>query len=222
VEAQRAILTGDIVSDWIVGVAQPEKPLAGAGRLDDADEPALVAACLQGRRDAFDVLVRRHQRAVYRLCYRFVNNHEDAADLAQEVFLRAYRGLRSFRGGSTFGTWLHRIAVNASLNRVAVKSPPMEALDGAAQFAERSRDPAAGLIREETAARVRAAVARLPGKQRATLILRVYRDMSHQEIASVLGTSVGAVKANFFHALTNLKKTLSASREVDHEPPVAR
>jgi RNA polymerase sigma-70 factor (ECF subfamily) len=222
VEARGAILTDDIVPDWIAGVAQPEKPLAGAGRLDDTDERALVAACLEGRRDAFDVLVTRHQRTVYRLCYRFVNNHEDAADLAQEVFLRAYRGLRSFRGGSTFGTWLHRIAVNASLNRVAVKSPPMQALDATVQFADRSSDPAAGLIREETAARVRAAVARLPGRQRATLILRVYHDMSHQEIASVLGTSVGAVKANFFHALTNLKKTLSASREADHEPPVAR
>ena len=71
-------------------------------------------------------------------------------------------------------------------------------------------DPASGLIREEQAARVRAAVARLPRKQRATLILRVYHDLSHQEIAIALGTSVGAVKANFFHALGNLRKLLAA------------
>jgi RNA polymerase sigma-70 factor (ECF subfamily) len=222
VDARGAILTGGFWSDWTVGVDQPEKALADRPQLVDLDERALVAACLEGRREAFDALVTRHQRSVYRLCYRFVNNHDDAADLAQEVFLRAYRGLHAFRGGSAIGTWLHRIAVNVSLNRVAVKSPPLLPLDGTTQLADRPRDPAAVLIREETAARVRAAVARLPGKQRATLILRVYHDMSHQEIASVLGTSVGAVKANFFHALTNLKKMLSASGEVQNEPSVAR
>ena len=76
------------------------------------------------------------------------------------------------------------------------------------------------LERAESAARVRAAVARLPRKQRATLILRVYHDLSHQEIASVLGTSVGAAKANFFHALTNLKRLLGSHHEAGHEAPV--
>ena len=66
--------------------------------LADLDERALVAACLAGRTEAFDVIVERHRRAVYQLCYRFVGNHEDASDLSQDVFLRAYRGLRSFRG----------------------------------------------------------------------------------------------------------------------------
>src|SRR5881397_3234656 len=83
----------------------------------------LVHACLAGRRDAFDTIVERHRRQVYQLCFRFVGNHEDASDLAQDVFLRAFRGLRSFRGQSSIGTWLYRIGVNVCLNRMSVKTP---------------------------------------------------------------------------------------------------
>src|SRR6266576_1686030 len=88
---------------------------------DSADDRILVAACLDGRRDAFDRIVERHQRQVYQLCYRFAGNHEDASDLAQDVFIRAYRGLRRFRGHSSLGTWLYRIGVNVCLNRVSSK-----------------------------------------------------------------------------------------------------
>jgi RNA polymerase sigma-70 factor (ECF subfamily) len=172
------------------------------------DEPALVAACLAGTPGAFDIVVERHRRAVYQVCYRFVGNHEDASDLAQEVFLRAYRGLGNFRGGSSLATWLYRIAVNVCLNRVSVKAPVSEPLDDV-QFVDVTAESAPDrLIKEERGARVRAAIARLPPKQRATLILRMYQEMSHQEIADTLGSSVGAVKANFFHALANLKKIL--------------
>jgi len=172
------------------------------------DETALVEACLSGRRDAFEVIVERHRRTVYQLCYRFVSNHEDASDLSQDVFLRAYRGLRGFRGGSSLATWLYRIGVNVCLNRVSVKSPQTESLDERQHVDRRGESAAEQLLKGERAARVRAAIAQLPRKQRATLILRIYQDMSHQQIADVLGSSVGAVKANFFHALSNLKKLL--------------
>src|SRR6476661_6798543 len=89
----------------------------------------LVNACLAGRRDAFDLIVERHRRHVYQLCYRFVGNHEDASDLAQDVFIRAFRGLRNFKGQASIGTWLYRIAVNASLNKVSAKTPRPESLD---------------------------------------------------------------------------------------------
>src|SRR5215831_21011083 len=94
-----------------------------------ADESTLVEACLDGRRDAFDVIVERHRRQVYQLCYRFVGNHEDASDLTQDVFIRAYRGLGAFRGGSSLATWLYRIGVNLCLNRVSVKTPKPESLE---------------------------------------------------------------------------------------------
>ena len=171
-------------------------------------ESALVEACVSGRPGAFDLIVERHRRTVYQLCYRFVGNHEDACDLSQDVFLRAYRGLRSFRGQSSLATWLYRIGVNVCLNRVSVKTPQTESIDERSHIDTRSEPASDRLLRDERAARVRAAIAELPRKQRVTLILRMYHEMSHQEIADVLGSSVGAAKANFFHALGNLKKLL--------------
>jgi RNA polymerase sigma-70 factor (ECF subfamily) len=173
------------------------------------DDRALVQATLAGNRDAFDELVRRHQRHVYQLCYRFTGTHEDASDLAQDVFVRAFRGLRSFKGQSTFSTWLYRIGVNVCLNRVGSRTGARTvALDASDRADLRAEQPDATLLRAERAAEVRAAIARLPPKQRAALILRVYHELPHDEIAEVVGSSVGAVKANFFHALANLRKLL--------------
>jgi RNA polymerase sigma-70 factor (ECF subfamily) len=180
----------------------------GNGGADDVDDAALVRRTQDGSREAFDVLVGRHQRNVYQLCYRFVGNHEDAADLTQDVFVRAYRAIRGFKGQSAVGTWLHRIGVNVCLNRKALKTPRFETLQAVEPLAVSEHTDVA-LIREERAGRVRAAISRLPPKQRATLILRMYRDLPHEEIARILGSSVGAAKANFFHAVANLKKLLT-------------
>lgn len=189
----------------MTGVPSEESPTSPA--LDLADDQTLVEASLAGRREAFDVIVRRHQRQVYQVCYRFVGNHEDASDLAQDVFVRGYRGLRGFKAQSALATWLYRIAVNVCLNRVSAKTPRFETVDAEMLDAKAERADSA-IDRAERAAEVRAAIARLPRKQRATLILRVYHDLSHDQIARILGSSVGAVKANFFHALANLKKLL--------------
>ncbi len=173
------------------------------------DDRALVRATLNGDREAFDELVRRHQRHVYQLCYRFAGNHEDASDLAQDVFVRAFKGLRSFKGASAFSTWLYRIGVNVCLNRVGSRAAARTvALEQVDRIETRTERADAALLRDERAGEVRAAIARLPKKQRAALILRVYHELPHDEIAEILGSSVGAVKANFFHALANLKKLL--------------
>jgi len=174
----------------------------------ELDDIQLIDACRAGRSGAFDVIVERHRRSVYQLCYRFVGNHEDASDLSQDVFLRVYRGMGSFRGGSSFATWLYRIGVNACLNRVAAKKPVTEGLDARQHVDTRTESPSERVLREERGARVRRAITQLPPKQRATLVLRMYEELSHEEIAEVLGSSVGAVKANFFHALGNLKRLL--------------
>src|SRR5437763_9315178 len=108
--------------EWTLTVVQPEgaaRPAAAS--LAELDEKELVAACLAGEREAFDVIVERHRRHVYQLCYRFVGNHEDASDLAQDVFIRAYRGLRTFKSQASLGTWLYRIGVNVCLNRVSAR-----------------------------------------------------------------------------------------------------
>ena len=197
--------------DWTVRVVRPDA--AGVdkstafGALEDAE---LVRASLDGNRDAFDVIVERHRRTVYQVCYRFVNNHEDASDLSQEAFVRAWRGLKTFKGHAALSTWLYRIAVNACLNKLGAKKAETEPIESDHFEDTRIEHPTDSLVRGERAAAVRKAIAALPEKQRATLILRTYHEMSHQEIADVLGSSVGAVKANFFHALGNLKKILGS------------
>lgn len=184
--------------------AAPRRPPPDASMTDEA----LVEASRAGAADAFDVLVTRHRRAVYQVCYRFVNNHEDAADLTQDTFVRAWRALASFRGQARFSTWVHRIAVNVSLNRVSLKTPRGEAADFDTMADTREPAPGQSLLVAERQALVRQAVAALPPSQRAALILRTYHELSHQEVADIVGTSVGAVKANVFHALANLRKRL--------------
>jgi len=172
------------------------------------DDTALVAACLAGDQGAFDVIVERHRRTVYHVCFRFVGDHEDASDLSQDAFVRAWKGLKSFKGQAQLSTWLYRIAVNACLNRVSAKKLETEVIEPEQFVDTRAEVPGAALHRDERAIAVRRAIAKLPEKQRATLILRTYQELSHQQIADILGSSVGAVKANFFHALANLKKIL--------------
>lgn len=203
-------VVGGIRPDWtLTVVSSTQGPAGGDPALAGLDDRALVRACLDGRTEAFDRLVERHQRAVYQLCYRFVRSHEDAADLTQEVFLRAYRSLGRFRGDAALSTWLHRIGVNVCLNRVSSKAPRETPITDAMALASPGADAAAALDRAQQRERVRAAVDRLPRKQRAALILRVYHELSHQEIAAALGTSVGAVKANVFHALASLRRALA-------------
>jgi RNA polymerase sigma-70 factor, ECF subfamily len=183
--------------------ASPEADARQAARLAERET---VAACQSGDRAAFDRLVERYQRDVYRLCYRYVGHHEDANDLAQEAFLRAWRSIGRFRGDSAFSTWLYRIAVNACLNHRALKRVPT--LDLPETLPDPSRGAQSRAEAEDEARRVRGAIARLPEKQRATLILKIYHDLSHEEVASVLGSSVGTVKSNLFHALGNVKRLL--------------
>lgn len=195
--------------EWDLTVVRPEAAAAAHPSFGDLAEADLVAACLSGQHGAFDVIVERHRRGVYQLCYRFVGNHEDASDLSQDVFLRAYRGLRNFRGRSSLATWLYRIGVNVCLNRVSVKKPQSEPIEARQHVDTRTESPSERLMSAERAARVRAAIAQLPRKQRAALVLRMYQEMSYLEIAEAVGSSVGAVKANVFHALQNLKKLLA-------------
>jgi RNA polymerase sigma-70 factor (ECF subfamily) len=166
----------------------------------------LVAACQRGEREAFDELVERYQRDIYRLCFRYVGNPEDAADMAQETFIRAYKAIGRFRGQSAFSTWLYRIAVNTCLNFRSARRPAPAELP--AELPDREASTLVRIEEEERARDLRRAVSGLPDRQRATLILKVFHELTHQEVAEILGSSVGTVKANLFHALANLRKRL--------------
>jgi RNA polymerase sigma-70 factor (ECF subfamily) len=186
----------------------PSAPRTASASGSRDDEREAIAASQRGDREAFDLLVERHQRAVYSLCYRYLGNHEDANDVAQEVFLKAWRAIGRFRGDSAFSTWLFRIGVNACLNFRAARRPPGDEPDES--LADASPSAAETLVERERRREVRDAIGRLPEKQRATLILKVYHDLSHEEVAKVLGSTVGTVKANLFHAVANLRKLLGA------------
>jgi RNA polymerase sigma-70 factor (ECF subfamily) len=187
-------------------LAAADGGVSGAASALREDDREAVLASQRGEREAFDRLVERYQRDVYRLCYRYVNNHHDANDMAQEVFLKAYRAIGRFRGDSAFSTWLYRIAVNTCLNFRSSKKPEGEEVSDALR--DRAPGALATVEREERSKILRDAVMRLPEKQRATLILKIYHDLTQEEVAGVLGSSVGTVKANLFHALGNLRKAL--------------
>lgn len=206
-------LSADWAPAWDLRMTRPDgkaRPAPETMDLAGADDKALVRAFLAGQREAFDLIVERHRRNVYHLCYRFVGNHEDASDLAQDVFVRVFKGLRHFKGDSSLGTWLYRVSVNVCLNRAAVKRPVLAPIEAAPPADPRAVDPLGRVVQGEQSEVVRRAISKLPPKQRATVMLRVYQDLSHEEISRILGTSVGAVKANFFHALGNLKRILRA------------
>jgi len=195
--------------EWRVTVVRPDEPVASPAMLDGLDDRRLATRAGKGDRDAFDVLVVRHQRAVYQLCFRFVRDHAEASDAMQDAFLKAWRAVPRFKGDAAFATWLYRVAVNTCLSRLAARRPIADPLSDAAAVADPRGSQAASLLEREQAAAVRRAVDHLPARQRATVILRVFHDLPHAEIASVLGSSVGSVKANFFHALRNLRRLLA-------------
>ena len=194
--------------EWRLTVVRPDEPVPVVTGLDSLDDRALAARAGSGDRDAFDVLVVRHQRGVYQVCFRFVRDHADASDAMQEAFVKAWRALPKFKGDAAFGTWLFRVAVNTCLSRLAARRPPTDPLVDAGTVVDPAQSQVASLLQRERASAVRRAVDQLPDRQRATVILRVFHDLPHAEIARVLGSSVGSVKANFFHALRNLRRAL--------------
>ena len=195
----------ELALDPLVLGAASEPSLRAPGLREE--DRAAVEACQHGEREAFGRLVERYQRDVYRLCYRYVNNHHDANDMAQEVFLKAYRALGKFRGESAFSTWLYRIAVNTCLNFRAARRPDAEPLHDS--LPDSGPGAGAGVLTRERERLVREAVSRLPDKQRTTVILKIYQELTHEEVAVIVGSSVGTVKANLFHAMNNLRKQLA-------------
>lgn len=181
--------------------------------VDDAD---LVRGALAGRREDFDALVERHQRSLYAFIYRFVHDHEQAADIMQVSFLQAYTHLGQFAGRASFKTWLHQIALNQcravhrtahaevhiSLDQVmdATVAAAVQAQAGHTTSAE--GDPG-GSGWHLTLNRL---IARLPLRQRAVVMLRVFSDLPFKDIARIEGISENSAKVNYHHAVVRLRQ----------------
>ncbi len=188
------------------------------------NENELIKLILQGERDKFRIFVEKYQQLVFRTCMGFVHNKEDADDLTQEVFIQAYQSLPDFKMKSAFSTWLYRIAVNASLNKVRKSAGTsfiqrLESFFGAENHetshltAKDTDDPEHIIIKKEHSQWLQKALDSLPENQRTSIVLSKYDDLSQKEIAEIMNTTEGAVEALLQRAKKNLRKKLSGGRE---------
>ncbi len=174
-------------------------------------DPDLVEEVRGGNRQAFTELMRRHQERVYWVARRMLGSHADADDIVQETFVKAFLNLGEFRGDASFSTWLYRIAVNLSLNALR-KRHVMKYLSDSelARMMIPSRDdPEAEVRARELESLVERALDELPDRQRAVFVMRYYDELTYEEIAAILKTSVGGLKANYFHALRKVQNYLT-------------
>ena len=168
----------------------------------------LVERTRAGDTRAFDEIVARHKRAVYSTARRLLGSHEDADEAAQIAFVRAWQALNGFRGESSLRTWLVRIVLNVSKS-LRAKAPPLHGLEGQEQQLADTRAGSEDLLRRrESGLRVRRAVDRLPPRQREVVMLKVFSEMTHREVAQILGLSEGAVKAHLHQAVSNLRRRM--------------
>jgi len=200
------------------------KPGAGPARRGGDDDASLVRRCLKDDPDAFRLLVEKYQAEVYGTALRIVRRPEDAEDLTQETFLRAFRALGRYDPTRPFGAWLHTIAARLCIdhhrrNRAKLISltQPEEGTSGE----ERTIDledpgdlPDEVAARSELAERLEALVAQLPPDSRAAILLRHQQDLPYEEIARVLGVPLGTIKARIHRARIMLKEKLLAQGDI--------
>lgn len=181
--------------------------------MTDEKDSVLVRRFKEGDEKAFNQLVLRYQKRVYNLVYRMVRNHQDAADLSMEALVRAYKGLKNFEERSSFYVWLTKIAVNLCINfskREKFRSF-LSILDLSGKLSA-SGSPQEKVAKDELQLAIDRAIKSLPPRQRSSFILKLYQDLTHKEIAEVLGISEGAAKANYFQAVKKLQKLLAEYR----------
>jgi len=183
------------------------------------DELALVRRARHGDLGAYDELVRRYQERIYATIYHMTANHEDANDLAQEAFIKAFQALKSFKGGSSFYTWVYRIAVNKTINFVKQrKNRSQLSLDDLDFNAEHDPDLVA-LISEKTPRReinltelqekLNTAMQKLSEPHRLVVTLHDIQGLSHEEIAQIMECNIGTVRSRLFYARQQLQAYLS-------------
>lgn len=182
----------------------------------------IINIILHGSRDKFLTLVEKYQLMVFRTCMGFLHDKDDADDLTQEVFIQTYQSLNSFKGDAAFSTWLYRIAVNASLNRVRKNSrtPILNRLESLFDnrkekeisfTAYDTEDPESILISNDKSRWIQDALDSLPENQRTAIVLSKYDDLSQKEIAEIMNITEGAVEALIQRAKANLRVKLSST-----------
>jgi len=187
------------------------------------EEDALITGLCHGDETAYEILIQRYQQPVYNLVCRLLNDPSDASDIVQEVFLKVFRNIRSFRHGSSLKTWIYRIAVNEAYNhrrwfsrhhrQEVAFGPDDSAAAHADSFADPGRSPFEEAADHETRALVEAALEKLKPNFRTAVVLRDIEDLTYEEIAAVLEVSLGTVKSRILRGREALRKILEGRLE---------
>jgi RNA polymerase sigma-70 factor (ECF subfamily) len=182
--------------------------------VNEADA-AIVTRAKSGHRDAFRTIVERHSRGVFRVAYRLTRSEQDAEDVVQETFLKAYAELESFEGRAALGTWLHRIAANCANDlirrRPAATSGSFETASAALRLASASPGPERQAAGREMRQHLQAALADLTPLERAAFTLRHLEERSIDDICHVLGQTPTATRHSIFRAVAKIRRTLGRS-----------
>jgi len=180
-----------------------------------ASDEELVQRAQQDDDRAFGNLVERYETKVYSLAMKMLRNPEDAEDVLQDTFLRAYRGIKSFQGNSTFSTWIYRITANSALMRLRKKQLPTVSIDDADEretpinIADWSPGPVEQLLTKETQKAMDEAIEALPPEFKQVFILRDVEELSNAEVAEILDLSVAAVKSRLHRARLKVRNRLA-------------
>ncbi len=169
----------------------------------------LVDRSLNGDSEAFTLLVQKYQRPIYFTALRMVSGHEEAADIAQQAFMNAFRSLRQFKRKSSFKTWLYQIVINLCRNHIKSETRRPNFMDiSEIDIVDHSLSPLDVLEDKAQSRRVYEAMRKLPEKQRVAVILRVYEECSYQDIAKILGCLSVTARTHFHYGILNLRKNL--------------
>lgn len=168
-----------------------------------------------GDESAFNHLVLRYRERVYWVARRFINDHDGADDVTQDVFCKAYESLPDFRGESSLYTWLYRITVNIALNNVRrQKLREFFRIDEMFEIEDKSAvSPDVAVEKKEERRLIEEAITRLPAKQKSVFVLRYYEELPYEDISTILKTSVGGLKANYFHAVKKIQEYVKRAHE---------
>ena len=183
------------------------------------DEEALVRRARHGDLEAYDELVRRYQERIYATIYHMTSNHEDANDLAQDSFVKAFQALKSFKGGSSFYTWLYRIAVNKTINFLKQRKNRQHMSLNDLDFNAEHNPDLVALISDKTPRRdaglselqekLNAALLKLSESHRLAVVLHDVQGLSHEEIAKIMHCNIGTVRSRLFYARQQLQALLA-------------
>ncbi len=182
----------------------------------------LVAQCKKGDRDAFEALVRRHQRRVYNLAFRILGHPEEAQELAQDVFIKVYQKIDSFRGDAAFTTWLYQVTANHAKNKLKYlgrrhyyrsesMDEPVQGQDGTMekQYENPNPGPDDNMQSSQVRQLVQDKLAELPEEQRIVVTLRDIEGLDYEEIAQITGLALGTVKSRIHRGRLELKRLLA-------------